>query len=184
MIAQFCEWQGIHFKKHLHSYRLGQSVLAEVYMRKFCELTTQHSWKQDVSPHFVAFTHAIFLSKTFFTPTPYSMFLENCCLSSRTHPTRQLFLKVFPDLISIHYLMNIGNFPLESQSSLHLPWSQPLSPHITLAPIYSHLAQGPFWAGTVLFILYAPFLAHGLTNGSFSVNGFQWLTGPTVLLKR
>lgn len=127
MIAQFCEWQGIHFKNRLHRYRLGQAALAEVYMRKFWA-NCLTPLKQDVSPHFIAFTHAIFLSEAFFIPTPYSMFLSNCCLSSGTHPARQLFLKVFPDLTSIHYLTNIGNFPLEFQSSLHLPWPQPLSP--------------------------------------------------------
>ena len=55
---------------------------------------------------------------------------------------------------------------------------------LVTAPIHSQLAQDPFRAGTVLFILYAPFLAHGLTNSSFSVNDFQSLNEPTVLLKQ
>lgn len=150
------------FKNHLHKYRLGQFASAGAYMRKFCEPTAWHP-ESKLFPLILLHFHILyFLSGAFFSLTLHSMFLASSCLSSRAHSTPQVFPKAFPDLISIRYLIHAGNFPPESQSHLCLPWSQPLSPHVTIAPVHTHLAQSPFQTAIVLFILYPPFLAHGL----------------------
>lgn len=172
------------FKNYLSKYRLGLFVLAEVHARKFCESTAWHPWKQAISPHFVAFAQTVFSRWSILHPCSHSVFLASSCLSFRAHPTWHLFLKAFPDLIPILYFLYTEKFPLELQNNLCSPWSQPLAPSVTIAPPHILPATSPLWAETVLFILYRPYLALGLTDSRYSVNGFQCLIEPTVLLKQ
>lgn len=92
------------------------------------------------------------------------------------------------DLIPILYFLFFSfyteKFPLELQNNLCSPWSQPLAPSVTIAPPHILPATSPLWAETILFIQYRPYLALGLTDSRYSVNGFQCLIEPTVLLKQ